>query len=90
MSLPPSLVSPCQLSEPGHSLLGNRRPLCHGNFQYCRALHDGFNHGYISEDELMALSRRIVEINEELKAPARAFSEVLGRARVLPPPCCGG
>jgi hypothetical protein len=29
----------------------------------------------------MALSRRIVEINEELKAPARAFSEVLGRAR---------
>ncbi|KJV25061.1 hypothetical protein VI06_20185 [Aquitalea magnusonii] len=41
-------------------------------------LHDGFNHGYISDDELMALSRRIVEINEELKAPARAFSEVLG------------
>jgi hypothetical protein len=41
-------------------------------------LHSGFNHGYISDDELMVLSRRIVEINEELKPPARAFSEVLG------------
>ncbi|WP_287879781.1 EAL domain-containing protein [Aquitalea sp.] len=41
-------------------------------------LHSGFNHGYISDDELQVLRRRIVEINEELKPPARAFSEVLG------------
>jgi hypothetical protein len=61
-----------------------------GNRQYCRALHDGFNHGYISEDELMALSRRIVEINEELKAPARAFSEVLGEGSRFATTCCGG
>jgi len=42
-------------------------------------LHGAFNHGYISDDELKLLRSRIVEINEELKSPARAFSEVLGQ-----------
>ena len=43
-------------------------------------LHDGFTRSYIGEDELMVLSRRIADINEELKAPARSFSEVLGES----------